>query len=183
MMQLTVVAALYNGAVKRSSFDSMNCSLARSLEVVGEWWTLLIVREAMWGTSRFDDFHRRLGIARNILVTRLATLERFGVIERRPSAENARVHDYLLTDKGWDLFPAVVALMQWGDRWIHAKQGPPIEFFDRTKGQRIQTLSVRDARGRPLRPDQGAIEAGPGARRETVKRAELARRARDGPQR
>jgi DNA-binding HxlR family transcriptional regulator len=183
MMQLTAVAALYNEAVKRSSLDSMNCSLARSLEVVGEWWTLLIVREAMWGTSRFDDFHRRLGIARNILVTRLATLERFGVIERRPSAENARLHDYLLTEKGWDLFPTVVALMQWGDRWIHAKQGPPIEFFDRAKGQRIQTLSVRNARGRLLRPDQVAIEAGPGARKETVKRAELARRGRNSPQR
>jgi DNA-binding HxlR family transcriptional regulator len=165
--------------VKRSSFESMNCSLARALEVVGEWWTLLIVREAMWGTSRFDEFHHRLGIARNILVSRLVTLERSGILERRVSAESTRIHDYLLTDKGWDLFPTVVALMQWGDRWIHAKQGPPIEFFDRAKGQRIQTLSVRDARGRPLRPDQIAIEAGPGARKATVERAKLARRDRD----
>jgi DNA-binding HxlR family transcriptional regulator len=169
----------YTGNVKRSSFDSMNCSLARSLEIVGEWWTLLIVREAMWGTSRFDDFHHRLGIARNILVARLATLERSGILERKASAESARIHDYLLTDKGWDLFAVVAALMQWGDRWIHARQGPPIEFFDRAKGLRIQTLLVRDARGRPLRPDQIAIEAGPGARKETIKRAAMAQQARD----
>jgi DNA-binding HxlR family transcriptional regulator len=159
----------------------MNCSLARSLEIVGEWWSLLIIREAMWGTSRFDEFHHRLGIARNILAARLGRLEDFGVIERRLTSESARIHDYVLTDKGWDLFPAVVALMQWGDRWIHAKQGPPIEFFDSTKGQRIQTLVVQDATGRPLRRDQIAIKAGPGARKETVKRAAMAQRARQTP--
>ncbi len=160
--------------MKRSSFESMNCSLARSLEIVGEWWTLLIIREAIWGTSRFDDFHRRLGIARNILSARLGKLQDAGVLERKATGDSTRVHDYLLTDKGWDLFPVVVALMQWGDRWIHAKEGPPIQFFDHAGGQPIQALVVRDARGRPLRPGQIAIKAGPGARKETVKRAAAA---------
>jgi DNA-binding HxlR family transcriptional regulator len=160
--------------MKRISFESMNCSLARSLEIVGEWWTLLIIREAMWGTSRFDDFHHRLGIARNILSARLVKLQDAGVIQRKVTGDSARVHDYLLTDKGWDLFPAVVALMQWGDRWIHAEEGPPIQFFDRNGGQEIQAIVLRNARGRPLRPDQIAIKAGPGARKETVKRAAAA---------
>jgi DNA-binding HxlR family transcriptional regulator len=167
--------------VKRSSFESMNCSLARSLEIVGEWWTLLIIREAIWGTTRFDDFHHRLGIARNILSSRLSKLQDAGVIERKATGESTRVYDYLLTDKGWDLFAVVVSLMQWGDRWIHADKGPPIQFFDRAKGQPIQAMVVRDARGRPLRPDQIEIKAGPGARRETVKRAAAAQRSRDGP--
>jgi DNA-binding HxlR family transcriptional regulator len=166
--------------MKRSSFESMNCSLARSLETVGEWWTLLIIREAIWGTSRFDDFQRRLGIARNILSARLSKLQDVGVIERKVSGDSARIHDYLLTAKGWDLFPAMVALMQWGDRWIHTKEGPPIQFFDRAKGQPIQAIAVRDARGRPLRPNQIEIKAGPGARKETVKRAAAAQQSRDG---
>jgi DNA-binding HxlR family transcriptional regulator len=162
--------------MKRSSFDHMNCSLARSLEIVGEWWTLLIVRELMWGTSRFDDFAQRLGIARNVLTTRLSRLEEFGVLERRVSAGNARIFDYVLTDKGWDLAATVVALMQWGDRWIHSKQGPPIEFFDRKKGVRIQALALRNAQGKVLSPDEVDIRAGPGAHRATVKRAALGRR-------
>jgi DNA-binding HxlR family transcriptional regulator len=157
--------------MKRSSFDRMNCSLARSLEIVGEWWTLLIVREMMWGTSRFDDFALRLGIARNILSARLTRLEEFGVLERRVSADNARIFEYVLTDKGWDLFTSVVALMQWGDRWIHSKQGPPIEFSDRKTATPIQTLTVRNAQGKRLSPDQVDIRAGPGAHTATVKRA------------
>jgi DNA-binding HxlR family transcriptional regulator len=164
--------------MKRSSFESMNCSLARTLELVGEWWTLLIIREAMWGTKRFDDFHGRLGIARNVLATRLARLEECGLLQRRPTAENARIHDYLLTEKGWDLFTAIVALMQWGDRWLHAKQGPPIQFFDSVGGKPIQTLAVRDETGEVLRPMEIDIRPGPGARRATVHRALAARDAR-----
>jgi DNA-binding HxlR family transcriptional regulator len=160
--------------MKRSSFDHMNCSLARTLELVGEWWTLLIVRELMWGTSRFDDFAQRLGIARNVLTTRLARLEKAGILRRQVSADNARIFDYTLTEKGWDLFTTVVALMQWGDRWIHAKAGPPIEFFDRNKGTRIQTLALRNVQGKVLAPDEVDIRAGPGAHKATVKRAAAA---------
>jgi DNA-binding HxlR family transcriptional regulator len=161
--------------VKRSSFEDMNCSLARTLEVVGEWWTLLIVREAMWGTSRFDDFHHRLGIARNVLAARLARLEACQVIERRPTEDNARIHDYLLTEKGWDLFTAVVALMQWGDRWIHAREGPPIQFFDRRGGKPIRALAVHSAGGRVLLPAAIDIRPGPGAHKATRRRAKMAR--------
>jgi DNA-binding HxlR family transcriptional regulator len=166
--------------MKRSSFESMNCSLARSLEIVGEWWTFLIIREAMWGTSRFDDFHKRLGIARNILTTRLARLEEHGIVHRRPTAESARIYDYVLTEKGWDLFTSIVSLMQWGDRWIHTKAGPPIQFFDSASGKQIQNVSVRSVKGKSLKPNEVDIRPGPGARRATVIRAALTRKLPSG---
>jgi DNA-binding HxlR family transcriptional regulator len=152
--------------MKRTSFNDMNCSLARTLEVVGEWWTLLIIRDALWGTTRFDDFQRRLGIARNILTVRLQRLEAHGVM--------ARLHGggYGLTEKGRALFPAIVALMQWGDDWIHAETGPPILFTDKATGQPLQRVGLRDAKGQDLPPDQIAIRAGPGATARTRARAE-----------
>jgi DNA-binding HxlR family transcriptional regulator len=157
--------------MKRHSFESMNCSLAQSLELIGEWWTLLIIREAMWGTSRFDDFHARLGIARNVLAARLVKLEEVGILSRSVSADNARIFDYKLTPKGWDLFTAVVALMQWGDRWIHHKRGAPIAFFDKESGLAIQELAVRNGKGHALTPDCIDIRAGPGADKATIRRA------------
>jgi DNA-binding HxlR family transcriptional regulator len=157
--------------MKRTSFDDMNCSLARTLEVVGEWWTLLILREAMWGTARFDDFQRRLGIARNILTTRLVGLERHGIIERRPRVGSGRQHNYVLTEKGWALFPSIVALMQWGDDWIHKAGGAPIMFLDAQGGKPIQRIGIRDAGGHDLSPKDVAIRPGPGAAEATRRRA------------
>jgi hypothetical protein len=84
----------------------------------------------------------------------------------------------VLTQKGWDLFTTVVALMQWGDRWIHTKSGPPIEFFDGRAGQPIQQLAVRNSKGRALQPVEVDVRAGPGARAATVQRALEARLAR-----
>jgi DNA-binding HxlR family transcriptional regulator len=155
----------YPAAMKRTSFDDMNCSLARTLDVVGEWWTLLIIREALWGTMRFDDFQRRLGIARNILTTRLKALETHGVLQRLSEG------GYGLTDKGRALFPAIVALMQWGDDWLHADIGPPIMFHDSATGHPIQRIGLRTAQGQDLPPDQIAIRAGPGATAKTRARA------------
>ncbi len=149
----------------------MNCSLAQALELVGEWWTLLIIREAMWGTHRFDDFQHRLGIARNVLATRLAKLETAGIISRYSTEENARIFDYRLTAQGWELFTPIAALMQWGDRWIHAKRGAPIEFFDKASGRPIQTLAVRNTDGAILSPEQIEIRAGRGADKATLRRA------------
>lgn len=157
--------------MKRVSFENMNCSLARALELIGEWWTLLIIREAMWGTSRFDDFQKRLGIARNVLATRLAKLEEAGIVARYATAENARIFDYRLTQQGWDLFTAIVALMQWGDRWIHHKRGPPIAFFEKANGRPIRALAVRSEDDLTLLPAQIDIRAGPGADKKTILRA------------
>jgi DNA-binding HxlR family transcriptional regulator len=112
--------------MQRKSFAGMNCSIAQCLEVVGEWWTLLIVRDAFFGYSRFDQFESRLGIARNVLTQRLEHLVAQGVLERVPYHEHPVRYDYRLTEKGRDLWHVVTAMRQWGDRWA-APDGPPVE--------------------------------------------------------
>jgi DNA-binding HxlR family transcriptional regulator len=89
--------------MKRTSFATMNCSVARTLEVIGEWWTMLVVREAFNGVRRFDDFQARLGIARNVLATRLQSLVDHGILERRLYQEHPQRFEYRLTEKGFDL--------------------------------------------------------------------------------
>lgn len=104
-----------------SSFSDFACSIARTLDVVGEWWSLLIVRDLMAGMSRYDELQRDLGVASNVLAARLQTLREAGVIERRPDPADARRWCYALTDKGRDLYPVLLSLMAWGDKW----QSPP----------------------------------------------------------
>src|SRR5215469_113949 len=103
----------------RLRYSAENCSIGRTLEIVGERWTLLVLREAFYGVRRFADFHRALGCARNLLSARLRKLVEEGLLTQVPYRESGnRVRaEYRLTDKGRELFPAVVALMQWGDRW------------------------------------------------------------------
>ena len=112
--------------MRRTSFAAMPCSVARTLEVVGEWWSLLVLRDAFKGVRRFDDFQRSLGIARNILADRLLTLVEQGVLERRLYQERPDRYEYRLTEKGRDLYPVIVSLMRWGDRWAADEIGPPI---------------------------------------------------------
>src|SRR3954447_12475898 len=119
-MQLTTMLA-----VQRTSFEDMNCSVAQCLEVVGEWWSMLIVRDAFLGVRRFDDFQARLGISRNILNIRLTTLTEAGVLERVPYQERPRRFEYRLTDKGRDLWPVLATMRQWGDKWA-APHGAPL---------------------------------------------------------
>ena len=97
--------------MKRVSFDGMSCSIARSLETIGEWWTPLIVREVFWGRRRFDEIQGDLGISRNILTDRLTTLVDDGVFERRNIAQTGTRWEYHLTEKGRDLFPVLMALL------------------------------------------------------------------------
>ncbi len=141
----------------------IRCSIASALDIVGERWSLLIIREALMGSTRFDEFHERLGIARNILNDRLATLLRHGVMTRTPSPDNARIHHYQLTDKGQELLPVLAALMHWGDRWVHAETGPPIVLVERRTGQPIRDIAIAGAKGTPLHPADIGIAAGPGA--------------------
>lgn len=141
----------------------VNCSIARSLAIIGERWSLLIIREAVMGSTRFDEFQARLGIARNILNARLLSLVKDGILERQPSSNNARVHHYRLTAKGRDLLPILVSIMQWGDRWIHKDIGAPIVLRDRKSGADVEMLSVATAHGNPIQFDDLIITAGPGA--------------------
>ena len=104
----------------------MRCSVARTLDVIGEWWTMLIMRDAFRGVTRFEDFHRNLGIARTVLSTRLDRLVEAGIFTRQQYSDHPPRSEYLLTEKGRDLFPVLVTLMQWGDRWTADDDGPPL---------------------------------------------------------
>lgn len=132
--------------MKRTSYADMPCPMAQALERIGEWWSLLILRECFRGTRRFGDFERRLGIAKNVLSTRLKRLVEAGVLERRPSAEDAREIEYRLTAAGKDLLPVLVALAQWGDRWVYGGRSP-VRFVNRHSGAPVATLAVRDVDG------------------------------------
>jgi DNA-binding HxlR family transcriptional regulator len=142
---------------------TIKCSIARALGEVGERWSLLIIREAMMGSSRFDEFHERLGVARNILTDRLSTLVRLGVMTRTPSPDNARIQHYRLTGKGMELLPVLAALMHWGDRWIHADIGPPVVLIDRKTRKPIRPVVLAGHDGKPLGRSDIEIIAGPGA--------------------
>ena len=116
----------YDRDVLGKTYDSEVCSIARALEVVGERWSILIVRDALFaGTTRYSEFRRRLGISTNILQQRLDGFVDAGLMRRHKYSEQPELHEYLLTDKGRDLAPALIALTEWGDRWA-APDGPPI---------------------------------------------------------
>ena len=149
--------------MQRKSFSGMNCSIARSLEEVGEWWSLLIVREMTQGMNRFDQFQKELGIARNILTARLERLTELGIVERYPLPERANTEGYRLTAKGEDLYPVIVALMQWGDRWLASKGRPPTALVEDRSGRPIETLTVHAKGGKPLSFRQVRFAPGPGA--------------------
>ena len=141
----------------------MNCSIARSLEEVGEWRTLLNVRAMTQGMNRFDQFQKELGIARNILTARLERLTELGIVERYPLPERANTEGYRLTAKGEDLYPVIVALMQWGDRWLVPKGKPPTALVEDRSGRPIETLTVHAKGGKPLSFRQVRFAPGPGA--------------------
>lgn len=151
----------------RKRFDGMDCSIARALDEVGEWWTLLIVRECTQGSRRFDEFQSGLGIARNVLTARLERLTELEILERFPVAERANTFGYRLTSKGEDLYPVLVALMQWGDKWLRPNGKPPIALVEHASGKPVEALEVRGSGGCPLGYRDVRFAAGPGATKKT----------------
>jgi DNA-binding HxlR family transcriptional regulator len=137
----------------------MTCSVARTLSVVGDRWTLLILRDAFLRTRRFEDFQGSLGITRHRLADRLRKLVANGILERVRYQERPARYDYRLTEKGRDLYPVIVSLVSWGDRWMAGKEGPPIELIHRRCGHHISPtltcpecgtpISARDMQARP----------------------------------
>jgi DNA-binding HxlR family transcriptional regulator len=158
-------------AMKSQTFDALNCSVARALEQVGDWWTLLIIREAFFGVRRFNEFEQHLAISRNILSARLNKLVGFGILQREKVIGRGNPQDYKLTRKGLDLFPVIVALLQWGDKWINHEQGVPVILVERSNGSGIGAVQVMSRKGRPLRASQVAVKPGPGADASILARA------------
>jgi len=129
----------------RKDFSQMECSVARTMEVIGDRWTILILRDAFYGVRRFDDLRRGLGVARNILADRLNKLGAHGVLERRLYEEHPPRYEYRLTSKGRDLLPVLLALTRWGDRWEADDSGPPVTFVHTTCGHdTVPTVACSD---------------------------------------
>lgn len=141
------------------TYDNEVCSIARTLELVGERWTLLILRDAFRGVRRFDDFQRGLGVARNVLTDRLQRLVDAGILQRHRYSERPPRDEYRLTDRGRDLYPVVFHLMRWGDKHA-APNGPPNLIVHRDCGGQIDDHMLCSACGAPV--DARAVEARPG---------------------
>jgi len=147
----------------RNDYESQSCSIAGALEVVGERWSLLIVRDILLGLRRFDELQSHLGIARNVLQARLRRLEEHGVIERVPYQQRPLRHEYLLTEKGLDLWPMIVALMKWGDRYATPEGGPAVVIEHRGCGGAVDEHRICERCGARLKARDAVGRPGPGA--------------------
>jgi DNA-binding HxlR family transcriptional regulator len=140
-----------------SEIGDQRCSVARTLSVIGERWTLLVLREAFLRTRRFDDFQRLTGAPRPILADRLRSLVEHGILERRPYGTHPDRNEYRLTEKGLDLYPVIVSLMEWGDRWMPDDFGPPVTLEHRGCGHVISPqLTCPECGGRVAARDMRA---------------------------
>jgi DNA-binding HxlR family transcriptional regulator len=146
--------------MSRKRFDDMPCSVARSLDVVGDWWTLLIIRDAFLGMRKFSDFQENLGIARNILADRLRKLVANGILAKQAAEAPGHRHEYRLTEKGRDLWPVLTALRLWGDKWVFGPGNETLVVEDRDTGAVLAQLVPADADGNPL--DRRRLVAKPG---------------------
>ncbi|MCI0754344.1 winged helix-turn-helix transcriptional regulator [Teichococcus vastitatis] len=146
----------------QTDFTRMRCPVARSMSVLGERWALLVLREAFYGTTRFDAFARNLGIAPNILSARLSRLVEHGLLQRAPAESGGR-QAYHLTEKGRDFFPAYIALKRWADRWMADPDGPPILLVEAATGAEVVSPPLTGRSGAPLAPEDVRVRPGPGA--------------------
>jgi DNA-binding HxlR family transcriptional regulator len=148
--------------MQRKSFDRMPCPIARSLERVGEWWSILILRDALRGLTRFDQFQGNLGIAPNMLARRLAALVDAGLLERRRYSERPPRDEYVLTARGRDFRPVLLSLMAWGNRHF-APEGESVVLADVATGALVDPILVDRATGEPITEARHRVVPGPAA--------------------
>lgn len=146
----------------RKRFDEMPCAIAQTLNQVGDWWTLLIVRDAMKGARRFSDFHESTGIAKNILTDRLNKLVENGIMIREEVGVRGQRQEYVLTERGEGLFPILMAMQQWGDRWIYGQEEAPVVLYDTRTGEELAPIAVANESGESVTHHHVAIKPGPG---------------------
>ena len=155
--------------MQRKSFGNMQCPIARSLERVGEWWSILILRDAFHGLTRFDQFQKSLDIAPNMLTRRLNALVEAGLLERRRYSEHPPRDEYLLTERGRDFRPVLWALLAWGNKHF-APEGPSVVLVDSETGAVAEPVLVDRTSGRPLAPPAFRSAPGPAADERTRRR-------------
>jgi DNA-binding HxlR family transcriptional regulator len=150
--------------MQRTRFGDMVCSIARTLDIAGEPWSPLIIRDIWVGLTRFDELQRDLGISRKVLAERLKWLVAQGVLEQRVYSERPLRHEYLLTEKGWELADVLLAIAAWGDRWTAGAAGPPVLRRHHRCGE-VTQAELRCAHcGEPLHARDVHVEPGPGAK-------------------
>jgi DNA-binding HxlR family transcriptional regulator len=163
--------------MQNKSFKSMQCPVAQSLDRIGEWWSILILRDAMRGVTRFDDFQKGLGIGTATLARRLDSLVEAGLLEKRPYQERPLRHEYLLTPCGEDFRPVLLSLIAWGNRHF-APDGPSLVIVDTDTGAWADPVLVDRETREPITRPRYAVAAGPAAREPLARRYRL---KSDGP--
>lgn len=139
--------------MRRTRFDDWDCSVARTVDILGDWWTPMIIRSAFVGARRFEQFSESLGIPRNVLTERLNRLVDEGIMKKVEYQERPVRHEYRLTEKGVGLFPVIVSLMEWGNDWLDwDDETPPVDLVDRDSGERVEPLLVDRRTGLALDP-------------------------------
>ncbi|WP_369723244.1 winged helix-turn-helix transcriptional regulator [Bradyrhizobium sp. LLZ17] len=154
--------------VKRTSFEGDACPIARSLEAIGDWWSLLIIREALRGVRRFGEFQSKLGMAKNILAVRLRSLLDHGILATAPASDGSPYQEYVLTAKGRGTFPILVALRQWSEAFDDRPEEIATFLVDRAKGRPVRKLELRAADGRLLSQADTTLKPRPAQRRRSA---------------
>jgi DNA-binding HxlR family transcriptional regulator len=144
--------------LKRKSFEKSVCPVARSLDAIGDWWSLLIIRDAFLGRRRFGEFQKSLGMAKNILTVRLRKLVDRGILEIAPASDGTAYGEYVLTKKGRDLFHVMEALRQWGTEYFFKGDAPDKVLVDRKRNRPVRKLELRSEDGRLLTPDDTLMQ-------------------------
>jgi len=154
--------------VKRTSFEGDACPIARSLEAIGHWGSLLIIREALFGLRRFGEFQNKLGMAKNILAARLRALVDHGILTTAPASDGSAYQEYVLTPKGRGTFPILVALRQWSEEFDDRPSEIATILVDREKGRPVKKLEMRAEDGRLLSPADTTLKPRPAPRRRSA---------------
>ncbi|HMM92351.1 winged helix-turn-helix transcriptional regulator [Bradyrhizobium sp.] len=154
--------------VKRTSFEHDGCPIARSLDALGDWWSMLIIREAFFGVSRFGEFQKKLGLARNILTMRLRALVDQGILRTAPASDGSAYQEYLLTPKGRGVLPILVALRQWSEEFDARPQEIATILVDREKGRPVRKLELHSQDGRLLGAEDITLKPRPVGKRATA---------------
>jgi len=137
--------------MRRTRFDDAPCPIARVTDLIGDWWTPMVLREAFLGRRRFDDFQQALELSRGVLAQRLARLVEEGLLEKRLYQERPPRHEYLLTEKGRDFYPVLAAMWRWGSDWLWEEgEQSPLELYDRESRQPIRPLVIDENSGEPI---------------------------------
>jgi DNA-binding HxlR family transcriptional regulator len=151
--------------VKRTSLENDECPVARSLDVFGDWWSLLIIRDAFLGIRRFSEFQKSIGLAKNILTVRLRALVDHGILKMAPASDGSAYQEYVLTPKGRGVFPVLVALRQWSEEFSSDGGGFSTLLVDRHKGRPVRKLEIRADDGRLLADGDTEVRPNPAIKR------------------